>query len=165
MNKRQQLTLFVDTHLSETIEGIRRVYNPLQYALIKSHITLCREDEIVPIEKVILNLNNLDQDHLSMAFGPVLRFADGKGVLMPAIGGQDAFQQLRATILQGIVAAPRVQEPHITLMHPRNSTCTDAVFEEIRQIALPTVLTFKKISLIEQDGMEAPWRILETFEW
>jgi 2'-5' RNA ligase len=164
VNKRRQLTLFVDTHLSEAIERIRRVYNPLQYALIKSHVTLCREDEIASMEKVILNLNHLNQDRLSIEFGPAIRFADGKGVLMPAIGAYDAFQQLRATVLEGIAPAPRASEPHITLMHPRNCTCTDAVFEKIRQVTLPNVLTFEKISLIEQDGMEAPWRILETFK-
>ncbi|NMR33228.1 hypothetical protein HIO71_03290 [Chryseobacterium aquaticum] len=47
MNKtRRQLTLFLDDHYSTEIETIRRKYNPVQYKSIKSHVTLCREDEL-----------------------------------------------------------------------------------------------------------------------
>jgi len=48
-------------------------------------------------------------------------------------------------------------------MHPRNSTCTDKIFEEIEQVNLPSQLIFKSISLIEQvDGGQ--WETLKTFK-
>jgi hypothetical protein len=59
------------------------------------------------------------------------------------------------------VNTPRRLEAHITLMHPRNATCTDAIFEEIRAHALPAQITFNTVSLIEQvDG--GPWRVLQA---
>ena len=160
--KRIQLSLFIDPNRSEAIEAIREKYNPLQYALIKSHVTLCREDELTALEAVFDNLKNLNSAVLSIDFGPVIRFSEGAGVLIPAIGPNDAFQQLRVKVLQGIVNSPRLHEPHITLIHPRNGTCTDEIFETIQQVSLPDQLTFNKISLIEQEiGKE--WKVLREF--
>lgn len=42
MSHRLQLTLFVPPQQAASIEAIRQTVNPLQYALIKSHVTLCR---------------------------------------------------------------------------------------------------------------------------
>lgn len=62
----------------------------------------------------------------------------------------------------GVVDKPRRQEPHITLMHPRNSNCTDKIFEIIENVNLPTQLNFKTISLIEQiNGRQ--WTVLKIF--
>lgn len=161
--KRQQLTLFMGENKSAIIETIRKEFNPFQYALIKSHVTLCREDEIEGIEKIKLNLAALNQSYITINFGHILRFADGKGVLLPAIGENKTFQALRATILQGIIEKPRQHEPHITLIHPRNATCTDEIFETIEKYRFPNTIEFKKISLIEQE-MGREWRILEEFD-
>lgn len=57
--KRIQLTLFIDEDESAPIEKIRKEFNPGQYALIKSHVILCREDELEQIENVLLNLERL----------------------------------------------------------------------------------------------------------
>jgi len=43
---RRQLTLFIDQGDAQIIEMIRAEFNPLQHQLIKSHVTLCREDEL-----------------------------------------------------------------------------------------------------------------------
>ena len=90
------------------------------------------------------------------------QFADGRGVLLPATGDQPGFHALRRAALSDVVERPRLLEPHVTLMHPRNSTCTDAAFAAIVARALPQRLTFATVSLIEQaDG--GPWRVLEVF--
>lgn len=157
---RRQLTLFVPPGDATVIEMIRSRYNPAQRALIDSHVTLCGEEEIAAFDRVLQNLGHR-LPVVTIDFGPVIRSEGGKGVLLPAVAGQEDFQQLRAKVLEGIVVAPRRQEAHITLMHPRNSTCTDATFEEIRVQALPGEITFNAISLIEQvDG--GPWRVLRT---
>lgn len=161
--KRIQLTLFLNEQESESIEKIRREFNPIQYELIKAHVTLCREDELEQLEKVMKNLTGLDHGHVAIDFGAVARFSDGKGVFIPAIGEKKPFQNLRARILQGVIDKPRIQEPHITLMHPRNATCTDEIFEQIKQCNFPNKMVFQKISLIEQtNGMR--WNILEQFD-
>lgn len=163
-NKRIQLTLFVDDEYSETIESIRYRYNPLQHMLIKSHVTLCREDELLQLALIKNNLSQLKVAPLDIAFERPIRFADGKGVLLPAIGISLMFQELRALVLKGAVEHPRIQKAHITLMHPRNSACTDVLFKEIEKAVFPRTISFKKISLIVQEN-DGPWQILETYNF
>ena len=162
-NIRRQLTLFVNPKDAEIIELVRREFNPVQFALIKSHVTLCREDEIGSIEQVISNLQSLTQKQIVIEFNRVTRFDNGKGLLLPAISGNIDFQDLRRQVLLGLIDNPRKHEAHITLMHPRNSTCTDEIFHHIEQLSLPKQLIFKEISLIEQEG-EGQWNILQEFK-
>ncbi len=164
MNKtRLQLTLFIEENESESIEKIRKEFNSEQYELIKAHVTLCREDELEEIEKVLLNLENLNQEYITIDFGNTARFLDGKGVLLPALGDNEQFHQLRKAVLQGLIEQPRRHEPHITLMHPRNSTCTDSIFEQIEKIQLLDKIVFRKISLIKQEAGKK-WNVLREFE-
>ncbi len=161
--KRIQLTLFVEEKDSAAIEQVRSTFNPEQYHLIKSHVTLCRENELTEMDKVIQNILSLDQDTIKIKFGAAVRFLNDIGVLMPAIGANEHFHSVRKLILKGIIDDPAIQEPHITLIHPRNGNCTDEIFEEIKKIRLPNSLGFNKISLIEQvNGCK--WKALNEFE-
>ncbi len=160
---RVQLALFVDENKSQEIEQIREEFNPEQFQLIKSHVTLCREEELKKIEKVLLNLSGLNHPYISIRFGPIVRFSDGKGALLPATDDNECFYQLRAFILNGVTDILSKPTPHITLMHPRNSNCTDQVFEKISKTETPRMLVFKTISLIEQQP-GCKWNILKSFE-
>lgn len=160
---RRQLTLFL-SQPDGVIEKIRAAFNPVQFNLIPAHITLCREDEIEPIEPVIRNLRTIRLNKpLRIEFGSVERFGDGNGVLLQGKPENPGFDQLRIAVLNGIIAFPRNHRPHITLMHPRNSTCTDELFRQIKEFALPVMLDFDTISLIEQKP-ERPWMVLEQFQ-
>lgn len=162
-HKRIQLTLFIDGNETDEIERIRKTYNPEQYNLIKAHVTLCREDELEQIEKVLQNLKTLDHAGITIDFENPIRFSNGKGVLLPVFGTNKLFQELRNKILRGIIENPRVHEPHITLLHPRNAACTDEIFQQIEKSRFPKKIAFKKISLIEQEqGMK--WEIIKEFE-
>lgn len=160
-NIRQQLTLFLDKKDSKEIEAIREKYNFEQTKLIDCHVTLCREDEILNIHKVFDNIALFDPAVITIDFGQAIRFNNGSGVLIPALK-DDAFHELREKVLKGIHTTIRRHHPHITLMHPRNSTCTDEIFETIKKVNLPKNVTFKSISLIEQiDG--GPWQTVKIF--
>lgn len=162
-NIRKQLTLFVDPKDAETIERVRQEFNPVQFELIKSHVTLCREDEIQDLEQVLSNLHSLALEEIVIEFGKAKRFDNGKGLFLPATTNNAGFQELRRQVLSGANVHPGKQEAHITLMHPRNSTCTDVIFQQVERLNLPKQLTFKKKSLIEQeDG--GTWKILKEFE-
>ncbi len=163
-NIRRQLTLFVQLKDSENIEQIRQEFNPIQSEIIKSHVTLGREDEIENLDEIITNLNRLTNKNISIEFGEVARFENGNGVLLPAKGDNVEFQELRKYILFGLKVNPGIHEPHITLMHPRNSTCTDTIFAQIKKINLPTKLEFKSISLIEQKD-SGQWKLLQDFKF
>ena len=161
-NTRQQLTLFVNKQDASAIESIREQYNSKQCGLIDCHVTLCREDELTDIDKILDNLQYPQFPAITIQFGPVTRFDNGKGVLIPAAGNNEAFHQLRNSLLTTAKTTIRHHEPHITLMHPRNSTCTDGIFKVIQSAKLPAYLTFNRISLIQQiDG--GKWEILKTF--
>jgi 2'-5' RNA ligase superfamily len=163
LKKRIQLTLFVSENDSLQIEKIRQQFNPVQYVLIKSHVTLCREEELEQLDKVIANLEKLEHEAITIEFGNAVRFANGAGVLLPAIGSRESFYKLRQHILQGIIDKPGIPDPHITLMHPRNSLCTDDIFEQVKNCNPPAKLTFTTISLIEQEpGMK--WQVVRTFD-
>ncbi len=160
---RRQLTLFVDESISDVIESVREKYNPEQFQLIKSHVTLCREDELINIEMVLNNLTKINCGPLAIAFEKVCRFKDGSGVWLPASNHNSSFQDLRIIALKNVVDNPKKHIPHITLMHPRNSICTDRIFEQIEKVNFPESITFKQISLIEQsDGKQ--WKILELID-
>jgi 2'-5' RNA ligase len=161
-NTRRQLTLFVKKQDAIAIESIRSTFNPVQQQLIDCHVTLCREDEIGDLEKVLNNLRANKLNVITIQFGPAIRFDNGKGVLLPAVGDNHLFQQLRLKILEGTASSIRRHEPHITLMHPKNATCTDEVFEIIQQTIHPQVFRFTEVSLIEQIN-GGVWKIIQTF--
>ncbi len=160
---RKQLTLFLPEKYSVEIEKVRQKYNPIQANLIKSHVTLCREDEIENICEIIENLKSLDEKVLEIKFDRILRFSDEKGVLIFSSKKNSEYQNLRKLILKDLNSEIRLPEPHITLMHPRNSTCTNKIFEEITKIDFPKSIKFGKISFIEQKN-GGKWKILEEFK-
>jgi hypothetical protein len=162
ITKRQQLTLFISKTEATVFENIRKLFNPVQHALIAAHVTLCRDEEMAEPQKLLASLRQLRHQPLTIHFGNVARFAAGRGVLIPAEGDNSAFQQLRKKILQGIVETPALHQPHITLMHPRNSTCTDEIFAQIEKQRFPASITFGQISLIEQEEGKQ-WKVLDTF--
>ncbi len=159
---RKQLTLFLDEKEAQAIEALREKYNPAQYQLIASHITLCREDEIADLPRVWQNVEKLHLPSFTLELGKAERFYEGKGVFIPVRDPRQEFKGLRARILRHLPTPPREHSPHITLMHPRNSTCTDQIFEEIRAIALPNSVSLTYISLIEQE-MGNVWQTLESY--
>jgi hypothetical protein len=159
---KHQLTLFVQPQDATVIEAIRSLYNPVQQQLIASHVTLCREDELEPLEVIIAHLQRLRFAPITVQFGSAIRFDDDKGVMLPALGDNTAFHQLRAAVLQPSITTPRLHEPHLTLMHPRNATCTDTIFEAIKAVQLPQQLTFTSITLIQQCS-SGKWQSLQHF--
>lgn len=161
-NIRRQLTLFLSEQYEE-IEKIRAEFNPVQYALIAAHVTLCRENEIEKLDQIINNINSISfTQPLEIEFEQAEKFDNGKGVFIAAKAGNPDFQKLRELILKGATEFNKNYLPHITLMHPRNSTCTDELFDEIKKHQLPSIIVFDTISLIEQiDG--GRWSIIEQF--
>lgn len=158
---RKQLTLFVNEP-DGAIEKIRAQYNSVQFNLIRAHVTLCREDEIEPIENTIERLQSISfKKPIRIQFKKAERFSNGKGVFLSSSGRNEAFRELRKLAL-GQQDLNKEQIPHITLMHPRNSTCYDKTFEQIKNYDIPTELEFSKISLIQQIN-EEKWTVLKEF--
>lgn len=160
---RQQLTLFLDQKEAQTIEEIRKKFNPVQYQLIKSHITLCREDEIEALAMVLDNLANLNTSIIEFEIGKPERFSEGKGVFIPVFDQQNEFKKLRNIVLNQVITHPRAHEAHITIMHPRNATCNDLIFKQILAYPIPHKISISKISLIEQE-LGKKWKVMKEFD-
>lgn len=159
---RKQLTFFISPP-NESIETIRSTYDPIQKSLIDAHITLCRDEEMDILEQLILNIRQLkNKKPLTLQFGTPQRFNEGKGLWLPATGNMEEYHELRKSILNGIIETPREPLPHITLIHPRNASCTDDIFNTIMSYSLPAACSFTEISLIEQRN-GGKWELLDTF--
>jgi hypothetical protein len=72
--------------------------------------------------------------------------------MIPEYGSSGQFYNLIKLVLDGTISIPENLLLYITLMHPRNSTCTDETFDQIKRINLPKKIEFTKVSLIEQKG-------------
>lgn len=163
MNRRKQLTLFLNPIESKEIESFRKEFNPKQFELIRAHVTLCREDEIEDYDKILSNLEALNHPQIEILFDNIFRFDNEKGILIQPSKTSKQFEFLRSEILKGIIKNPRIHMPHITLMHPRNSTCTSEIFEFIQTNFSPRQFTFDTISLIEQINNEK-WNTISEFK-
>ena len=137
------------------IEDLRMRLNPVQAQLIPAHVTLCREDEVDDWSVLEARIHDLLPIRITLGFGRPVR--DGDFVFLQAESGCEPFDDLRNRLVGDGIQKPRKQTPHVTIIHPRNGTCTDAVFEEIFQRIQPFTVTLCEISLIEQTN-GGPWK-------
>ena len=158
---RVQLTLFLSGSAAERIEAVRRVLDPVQFKLIPAHVTLCREDELEGLSPALLQqrLKSSGIGPLTLGFGFAEEF-NTHGVLVPCISGEEKFRALREAVLG--TSAIRLQQPHITLAHPRNPKAPGN--NPATAIALGSALKARFVSVcrIQQDG-GAPWQVLQRF--
>lgn len=162
MNKieavRRQLTLFVPVEAAASIELLREKADPVQFALIAAHVTLCREDEFAELELSLLRERLAHAAPLTLTFGQARRFA-GHGILLPCIDGAADFQRLRAQALGATDV--REHEAHLTIAHPRNPRAPGNQDALLSVLPAPLTLTFREVALIEQRAAR-PWLVLET---
>jgi hypothetical protein len=160
VNIRRQLSLFVPVVEGVQLESVRHELDPVQSELIRAHVTLCREDEIVQLSasEIEARLQGWAKP-LTLSFGPPMIF-QGHGVLLPCVAGESEFHELRAQLLG--TTAIRRHSPHITLAHPRNPPSAKWALPDA--VGLPQTLsyTFVEIASIEQVG-GAAWRVIREF--
>jgi 2'-5' RNA ligase len=154
---RKQLTLYLDAADAEVIEAVRRAYNPEQHRLIAAHVTLCRDDECGDEDGLKTKAGQLSVSAFSLRTGAMYRFADGKGLALELRDTQGAFRALRDALLP----EGHKHRPHITLIHPRNATCTDRIYETIRELPFPGAVRIRSLTFIRQQEPQLPW----TTEW
>jgi hypothetical protein len=160
MAVRRQATLYLPSPLSKTVESIRSRFNRAQFDLIRAHVTLCREDDVCDWDEFASSLIAVGTIDVALEFGLPVR--DNNLVYLPTIGSNKSFDTLRNLLFSTRSTLPRKHNPHITLIHPRNGICPDAVFDEITSRCKPFSSTFRYVTLIEQvDG--GHWQDLSTF--
>ncbi len=156
---RRQLTLFVPNQESGPIETLRRRLDPVQHALIRAHVTLCREHELADAAGFVEHLQRATPGALTLTFGPPERFAE-HGVLLPCTGGAPAVEQVRRFVLGS--PAARGVTPHISLAHPRNPRAPANGGGPLPKVAAGFAFTFTSVALIEQVA-SSPWRVVAAF--
>lgn len=149
---RRQASLYLSDQFR--IESLRLRYNPIQARLIPAHITLCREDEITDWDAFRARLEFLCPFEITLEFGAPVR--DDDFVFLPVTGGLNDFFDFRRTLL---MKEPRKQIPHITLIHPRNGSCTDQIFADISASLTPFQCVFREVMLVEQEN-DGVWNVV-----
>ena len=153
------MTLYVPTPEKGRLEDIRKRFNPIQQALIATHVTLCRDEDNADWEKVRLRAESIGHFELTIRFGPPIR--EGNLVYLPALDQTEQFDALRVRLLED--ESCRKQEPHITLIHPRNGRCSLEDFDQICLMLHESFdVTFRSMTLIEQVNGSA-WKDLQSF--
>ncbi len=155
--RRRQITLFVPQPACERIEAVRQRFNPIQYGLIAAHVTLCRDDEVTDWEMLHDRASELTEFELCLEFGAPSR--DGNFVSLSAVENAE-FHQLRRWLLRNDNC--RLSEPHITLIHPRNGTCSHQEYETICRMVGAITIRFPTLTFIEKNG-NSPWNRLVDF--
>lgn len=158
---RRQLSLYVPGAAAAEIEAVRRVLDPVQSGLIPAHVTLCREEEFVRMSdaELLRRLAHRRHGPVSLQFGRPQEFSS-HGILIPCIGGQAGFKELRAELLGD--QASDTLKPHLTLAHPRNpkapgnSLANAARLPEFLSIDFPTVFLIQQVET-------QPWKVLREF--
>lgn len=161
MTTRIQLSLFLSGPDAARIEALRRVLDPVQARLIPAHVTLCREDELEGLDAALLQrrLAASGVGALTLDFGAPERFGS-HGVLLPCVGGEQAFRALRDVVLGS--GAIRLQRPHLTLAHPRNPRAPGNELEAAAGLAGGLSARFASVCRIQQQGDDA-WQLLQCF--
>ena len=162
MTTRLQLTLFLAGPGAERVEAVRRTLDPVQLSLIPAHVTLCREDELEGLGPALLRqrLAASGIRPLTLVFGSAQEFST-HGVLLPCISGEEEFRALREVVLGSETI--RLQQPHITLAHPRNPKAPGNNLAAAASLASGLKARLTSICLIQQAG-SAPWQVLERIE-
>lgn len=135
---RRQLTLIVAPDQHAALDRVRQRLDPKQYAIVPAHVTLCRDEELVPWPEIHRRLERLVPFSIRMPFGEPRRLADGC-ILLRLTDGMEPYQELRNSIL----GAPAPHHgPHLTLLHPRNAAAVESDLGRLAQELAGTVVTF-----------------------
>lgn len=156
---RRQLSLYASGGDTAVIERLRERLDPVQFALIPAHVTLCREEDLADVDEVGLDQRLRGARRLALRFGAAQSFST-HGILLPCIEGEAEFQALRACALGRLVT--RTQSPHITLAHPRNPKAPDNRPEVAASLGAGRRCEFNRVNLIEQIA-GGPWRTLRSW--
>ena len=155
---RRQLTLFLPPAQRAIVEPIRQRLDPRQHAIIQAHVTLCRDDELVPWQALSQRLASLGEFAITMQFGEPQVLPDGCVLLRPTHGAEQ-YQHLRQSVLG---PSANIHDAHITLLHPRNATGVIYDLAEIALVLVGFTATFRTIALIEQCG-SGPWLVRQEY--
>ena len=62
-------TLYLPLPHSVNVEALRSRFNPVQFGMIRAHVTQCREDEVSDLGSVASRLREISAVEVAMSFG------------------------------------------------------------------------------------------------
>lgn len=145
---RRQLTLFLPPDQRAVVDSIRQRLDPQQHAIIRAHVTLCRDAELTPWQVVSQRLASLGEFSITMQFGKPQILSDGCVLLRPTQGAEQ-YQDLRQSILG---PSADIHGAHVTLLHPRNAAGVIYSLTGIASALAGLKATFRTLALVEQYG-------------
>lgn len=152
MKPRRQLALFLANPAKDLIDRVRQRVDPVQFARISAHVTLCYDDEVQDWNYVADCLDAFAPEAIQFSFaveGARSFAAEGKGIYL-GITEQSGFYALaRARLLATSSSARKQVQPHVTLLHPRNARDGADGWPLVDTMVFPERILLHQVSLIE----------------
>jgi 2'-5' RNA ligase len=161
---RRQLTLFLPMPAKGIIDQVRQRVDPLQFAKISAHITLCYDDELRNWDDVAESLEAFSPDEIRFSFtvdGARSFEAEGRGIYLSLTEHSGFYDLARSRLLGTSSAARRQVEPHVTLLHPRHTRDSTEGWPLVDAAMFPARIDIQQISMVELD--ESTWTIVRTW--
>ncbi len=156
-------TIFVASEVAESIEVVRRAWDPIMAGQIAAHVTLVYPQEAPIVDLLIerVRVASTDAAPFRLRLGRVACFGrpeDGIYVEVEDIDG--GYRQLREDVLR-LPFHPVEFPPHVTLIHPRTSPRGRAFWETPRDQQLDQEFTAAEVAITAFNGTK--WVVVETF--
>jgi len=149
--------VFLSGALAMSLDGFRRTHDPRGARAIDAHVTLVHRST-PEIEARLPAARGTGSFRL--AFGEVVELGAESGGCGAALTVLDTERGLER--LCGVMAVPMSTLPHITLLHPRNSSGREAqlaALDAAKRLTLPRDFVVDEITLIEE--RDDAWREIQ----
>ena len=148
----------------DLIDHVRQRMDPVQFAKIPAHVTLCYDDEIQDWNYVAGCFEALAPEGIRFNFtveGARSFAAEGKGIYL-GIAEQSGFYTLaRSRLLATSSSARKQVRPHITLLHPKHARDGADGWTLVDSMGFPERILIHQISLIEL--RESAWTVVRVW--
>jgi 2'-5' RNA ligase len=164
MTTRRQLTLFLSMPGKGIVDQVRQRADPVQFAKIPAHITLCYDDEIQDWDYVTACLEAFATEDIRFSFtvdGARVFEAEGKGIYLHITDQSGFYDLARSRLLATSSSVRRQVRPHLTLLHPRHARDSTDGWTLVDSIDFPERLSIQQISLIELRASK--WTVVHTY--
>lgn len=163
MTHRRQIALFLPAAACGAIEHVRQSVDPVQFAKLPAHITLCYGDEIQDWDRVAGCLQSLAREEIRFIFmvDGSRPFDEGKGIYLQLTEQGGLYDSARSRLL-AFSPSPRTRvKPHVTLLHPRHARDSPDGWTLVNSVRFPERMEIHRIAVIEL--REAHWTTVHIY--
>jgi 8-oxo-dGTP pyrophosphatase MutT (NUDIX family)/2'-5' RNA ligase len=139
--------------LTDDLERLRAVWDPVMAGQIAAHVTVAYPEEIPTLDELTARAAAAARATapFRLRLDGIRRFEspdDGVYVAIDDVDG--AWQALRGAVLDGRRALP--VEPHLTIVHPRTSGLAAPAWEQLKELSVEREVEVTELAVTALDG-------------